>query len=1291
MNCPHWLSRSFSALRPGWKSLIGMILLLVVGVAWLTAQDAQKPYQSGGGKAEIEGKIVPFVSGPKDQNGRVYQVAPPQSTTAVFRHMTKEGKQAKQLAEAGQAVPTTKPLAKELSAAEVKALHVAPPIVKSSSSPNSSPANSGSINAGLPVSNATGGGNTGASFPGVGFTGSIPPDGGVAAGPFNVVGVVNRTIQVFDKNGNLLSSQTLANFFSGLPGATDGLFDPSVVYDFDTARFWVLAVSAHDSSASDPGNRSTFLVGVSNSSDITSGGWSIFFMDATVNGNGSDGDRNGCDYPHFGIDAQAIYLSCNMFSFPFFSSSSSFQYAKVRILTKSQFTGGSCCTWWDFWDLRERFLNLFKSFTVRPAIMHFARATDGDFWVNAEGDGSTLKVKHLTNAQNCCNGIGPTLDDADQGVGSFSSPPGANQPGTTTTIDSGDDRLLFATWEFGHLSTGQTLACNPGDGNHACLAFTELDVSSYPSINTVSDFAFGVSGEDLYYPFVDQNSKADKTMVYTRSDGSSTFAGAFFRGIPNSGACTNCLDGEGTLHAGEGTYINIDDSGRNRWGDYHGAGADPDLLGVWIEGEFATSTGSTWATEIGPTYNSYAPIPAFASNPLAFGNETVFTTSGPLNEFITNNGNATLDVGVVTISGDPNFFIAFDGCSFQRVQSGNSCLVSIRFSPTTVGPGSATLNVPYNNFFFPATASITGTGIKGSTSTALALLTNPSVSGQAVKFRATVTSPTSGTPTGTVTFKDCFGQPLCAFLPIGTATLSGGTATLTISSLAPGSHTIVALYGGNADFTASTSSSLVQTVNKDASVTVLTSSKNPSIKGTAVTFTAAVGPAPPGSGTPSGSVTFKDGATTLGSVALSAGKAALTISTLGSGNHAITATYGGDGKFNASTAALTQGVRLTSTTSLAASVNPSVFEQPVIFTATITPSIATGTVTFKNGAVLLGTVAVASGKAHLTTGILTVGAHSITATYNGSGTFLASASPALSHTVNKAASSSTVISSHNPSVFDQSVTLTATVAAVAPGSGTPTGTVTFKNGATVLGTGTLSSGKATFSTSALAVGPHSITAVYGGSINYNTSTSAVLTDTVNKAASSTTVISSHNPSLFGQSVTFTATVAAVAPGSGTPTGTVTFKNGATVLGAGTLLSGKATFSTSALTVGAHSITAVYGGSANYNTSTSAVLTETVNKAASSTKLTSSLNPSTLGKSVTFTITVVTVAPGSGTPTGTVTLKNGATTVGTATLASGKATIATSALAHGAHSMTAVYSGSVNDLGSTSAILTQTVN
>jgi len=283
-------------------------------------------------------------------------------------------------------------------------------------------------------------------------------------------------------------------------------------------------------------------------------------------------------------------------------------------------------------------------------------------------------------------------------------------------------------------------------------------------------------------------------------------------------------------------------------------------------------------------------------------------------------------------------------------------------------------------------------------------------------------------------------------------------------------------------------------------------------------------------------------------------------------------------------------------TTLAASVNPSVFGQAVVFTATVSPNTATGTVTFKDGGVVLGTSTLVSGKAPLTSTSLAPGSHSITAAYSGSTAFLSSTSATLPHTVNKASTKTTVVSSHNPSVFGQSVTFTATVAAVAPGSGTPTGTVTFKNGTTVLGTGTLSGGKATFSTSALTPNPspHSITVIYNGNVDFSSSTSGVLAQTVNKASTKTTVASSHNPSVFGQSVTFTATVTAVAPGSGTPTGTVTFKNGTTVLGTGTLSGGKATFSTSTLTRGAHSITAVYSGSVNDLGSTSAALTQTVN-------------------------------------------------------------------------------------------------
>src|SRR5207253_1059949 len=179
-------------------------------------------------------------------------------------------------------------------------------------------------------------------------------------------------------------------------------------------------------------------------------------------------------------------------------------------------------------------------------------------------------------------------------------------------------------------------------------------------------------------------------------------------------------------------------------------------------------------------------------------------------------------------------------------------------------------------------------------------------------------------------------------------------------------------------------------------------------------------------------------------------------------------------------------------------------------------------------------------------------------------------------------------------------------------------------------------------------GSFGFNAVYSGDANNNRATSACEPLTVQKASTTTIVASSVNPSVFGQSVIFTATVTVVSPGAGSPSGTVNFLDGATMIGSGTLSSTapfRATFTTSTLAVGAHSITASYAGNANFNGSTSAVLTQTANKAGTSTSVASSLNPSTFGQSVTFTATVTVVAPGAGSPSGTVTLTGQTATAG----------------------------------------------
>jgi hypothetical protein len=161
----------------------------------------------------------------------------------------------------------------------------------------------------------------------------------------------------------------------------------------------------------------------------------------------------------------------------------------------------------------------------------------------------------------------------------------------------------------------------------------------------------------------------------------------------------------------------------------------------------------------------------------------------------------------------------------------------------------------------------------------------------------------------------------------------------------------------------------------------------------------------------------------------------------------------------------------------------------------------------------------------------------------------------------------------------------------------PSSTVTFKDGAAVLGTAPLDgSGRATLTTSALAVGSHSITATYGGDTNFNGSSSTALIQTVNKNATTTTLASSADPASVGQAVTFTATVSANAPGTGKPSGSVTFLDKGKALASVALdAAGHASYTTSALTQGAHQITASYGGNTNFAGSTSSALVENIKK------------------------------------------------------------------------------------------------
>ena len=387
----------------------------------------------------------------------------------------------------------------------------------------------------------------------------------------------------------------------------------------------------------------------------------------------------------------------------------------------------------------------------------------------------------------------------------------------------------------------------------------------------------------------------------------------------------------------------------------------------------------------------------------------------------------------------------------------------------------------------------------------------------------------------------------------------------------------------------------------------------------------------------------------------------------------------------------------TTTSTVRLSSSTAVYGQPVTLTATVsntqTSLTPSGAVGFYDGSTELGAAQVgAGGVATLTVSTLSVRKHTITASFSDPVVnFAPDASPsAVALTIGMTSTSTELTATTNTPVFGQGVTFTATVAADAPGNATPTGSVTFMDGGTVLKTVNLSGGSASFTTTNLAVASHSITATYNGSGSFTASPSAASAVRVSRDATTAVVSASASNPVVGQAVTLKATVTAAAPGSGKPTGTVSFYGGTTLLGAATFSDGVASIKTTALAVGVNSITVVYGGGGDFLGTTSPAVTITVKQDSTTTKLTSSSATSKLGTLVTFTAAVLPAPPGSVAPTGTVSFWDGSTLLGTATLSGGVARLTYNFTAIGKLKIKAVYNGDADFLPSTLAVLNETI-
>jgi hypothetical protein len=904
----------------------------------------------------------------------------------------------------------------------------------------------------------------------------IPPDTMGAVGPSHFVEMINGQFAVYTKSGSLVTSRTLTTFWSAVTPA-GGTTDPHIVYDPHSSRWFVSTLDINNGR-----NNNDLLIGVSQSSDPT-GSWSLYKVKA-----GSSAEF--ADYDTLGVDDNGVYFGMNMFPKSGGSHAAIFATAKAPLLS------GSAITVFEFDGIPD------MEASPQPAYNFDAVGSSDPAWFVAS---STTVAQNIEYRTLTWSGGTPTLSATTTTLSTpvygFTAPPTPSLGGTLP-VDSGDDRLMMAVIRDHKLWTARTVAVNSSGkavgADRLGAEFLELDVSTTTASLVQSGRAFDTAASNpyfYYYPSVMVNSQGYMVMGFSGSS-ATEYIGAYATGRLASDPAGQ-LQPVNLVKAGEGAYTITYGSGRNRWGDYSFTSLDPtDDQTIWTIQEYAAPTGtvlfgsaSRWGTWINP-------------------------------------------------------------------------LLAPRFETTT----------------------------------AISSSPNPSVFGQAVTFTATVSASGSpGTPSGTVDFQE--GSTVLAGV-----TLDGtGVATFSTAGLSVGSHTITGSYGGDGSFQASSGDDATapQVVNQAATTTAVKANVTPSVFGQPVTFTATIRVTAPGTGVPIGTVTFKDFSTVLGTGTLnSARQATFSTASLSRGNHAITASYSGDINFFSSTSiAYGQTVnRAATVNALTSTPNPAVFGQVVSFTAAVSASppgagTPTGFVTFKEGATVLGSgalqVAGVLDRATFSIKTLSVGSHTIMASYAGDGNFLASTGDDFSspQTVAPDSTTTSVRVNVNPAVVGQAVTFTATVRAAAPGSGTPTGTATFMDFGSFLATTTLSGGQATFSTASLTRGNHAITASYSGDTNFTSSTSIAYGEPVNKGATTTLLSSSTNPSLASQLVTFTATVSVNSPAAGTPTGTVTFKEGSTVLGSGLLAlvgdAAQATFTTAALSVGSHTLTAAYAGDNNF--------------------------------------------------------------------------------------------------------------
>jgi uncharacterized protein (TIGR03437 family) len=539
-----------------------------------------------------------------------------------------------------------------------------------------------------------------------------PPDPHLAVGPNNLVLTTNDPggFAIMDKTGKLIAKTSIYSFYRPIARANQSGADPKVIFDPESGRFFILAISGPTFGCSGNACVSDFLFAVSKSSSPTTfgvGDWYLYAFDATLEG--STPTNTWADFPTIGVNSDLVVLTGKMLYF----GTGQNAYPKLRVLNKSKLIRGEAVTWIDFVGMRDPG-NGGLSTGFRAALHYgpsnafflvsIANACGFVIW----GIDNTVSPPTLT-ARSISSIVGGQCLDS----------PRVPQPGTGTVslFPGGDGLMCDVVYRNGSLWTLRNIAMSFGSGDVAAIRWYQIGVSDWPaSVKMIQESVFGEDGKWSFFAALAVDAQNNLAMIYARGN-SNEFASLYISGRFGTDP-PNTLRSSLLLKAGTLSYNPIlDGDGRGRYGDYFGAAVDPSDQSIWFLGEYAKLR-EAWGTWVGkvsfcpssitPTSNSFGIGGGTGSVSVKAPSDCSWSTSSSVNWISINLGNVGTGDGIVNFTVAPNpsqnartGTLSIGGQSFTVTQSGENPVPALAgLTPNSANAGAAAFTLTVNGTGF---------------------------------------------------------------------------------------------------------------------------------------------------------------------------------------------------------------------------------------------------------------------------------------------------------------------------------------------------------------------------------------------------------------------------------------------------------------------------------------------------------------------------------------------------------------------------------------------------------------